>query len=294
MPTKQEQEQQQRVEAFQGMTQEEQISALFSGLDQVVASVASASTQDEQTHPYFVWRQEFKGIDRRTSLTPQQAFHETDLEKFERPEFVPSATGKLLYSNGVIADPETGEVLFKPGSVAPGSEAWLLKIQEEWTDKEANAWRKRLNKLGFVPTGGLAEEGGIAHDLLSALRLFHETRYANFGKVIPAAPRGEQTKQLAREAYDPLEVKTDARALLTEVFGDDPSDEEVKRATPHVMRAVRRALSSGATLEKARLRGEETLIEEIAHDPAVRKWQELEETDTALHDSFVNLFQVLS
>lgn len=283
-----------RMQEFQGMSSEEQIAGLFSMVDQLGAQLAQAQAAADIDHPYFTYRKEFQGINRSWAMTPQQAFHETDPEKFERPEYVPSATGKILYNNGVIADPTTGDVFFKPGSVAPGSEAWILKIQEEWTDKEANAWRKRLNNLGFVPEGGLAESGGMAHDLLAALRGFHQARYANFGKVLPAAPKTKETKALAREAYDPLEIKTDARLLLTEVFGDDPSDEEIERVTPHVMRAVRRALSSGKSMERAQTYGKEQIVQNIAADPAVRKWQELEETDTALHDSFVNLFQVLS
>lgn len=131
-------------------------------------------------------------------------------------------SGVIKYANGVFADPSTGEVVYpnaaygQPETV-PGSPEWLRKIQDSWDNKKANAWRKRLNKLGFIPQGGLEPKGGIAQDLLSALKMFHDSRYLNYSKVLPMFPGGR----------NPLSKQIDKVALKEEIkeWGQIPFEE---------------------------------------------------------------------
>lgn len=208
----------------------------------------------------------------------------------ERFEYVESATGKLLYKSGVIVDLVNGgaPIFQDPNDpTIQGSPAWLRRVQETWDENKVGVWRKRLANQGYE----IESKGGISQPFLNALRDYHWNRYFNYGKAVPVADR-PTFKEEARAVYTRHDAENDARATYIEVFGDDPRPEEVKRFADGYLGAVTKALRKGVSPERAAQRGEQAVIENVAQDPGVQKFLELEETDTALHDSFVNMFQV--
>ncbi len=117
-------------------------------------------------------------------------------------DFVSSPTGQILFPNGVIADPASGGVLFPHNDPeAEGSAAWLREIQDSWSDNQVAKWRKRLANYGYE----VAEEGGMAMDLVNALRDYHTTRYLNYGKPLKVAPHAGRSR--VRDTVDMAAVR---------------------------------------------------------------------------------------
>lgn len=264
----------------------EQAMATLAQLQNTVGQSAQAATD-----PYTAAITEFAGVP-RSAIGATQAMHETDPTKFERPEYVPSATGKLLFANDVIADPTTGDVFFAPGSTAPGSEAWILQIQETWSDKEANKWRKRLANQGYQ----VAPEGGMAHDLLTELRNYHKARYLNYGKVQPLVPKTADD-ELIRKSFD-LEALTAEVETWGDPIYEEPLDKDVARyyAKRNIALVIRLAkdhpewtaeqVQSGATLRTQK---------EFVKAPGVRgalRDAEEDEMDESLREDVVSVAQL--
>lgn len=131
-----------------------------------------------------------------------------------------SPTGQIRYVNGVIADPIGGTVVYPPGDPSvEGSEAWLRSIQDDWGEKQANTWRKRLSNQGYE----VAETGGWAMDLVNALRTYHQARYINYGKAIPLTPKDKASRAAQiRKQIDPVALKEEVKT-----WGQVPFDEDL-------------------------------------------------------------------
>lgn len=211
-----------------------------------------------------------------------------------------SHTGKIMYANGVIYDPEQG-VLAPPGKAVPGSREWLLKIQDEWNDKEADKWRKKLWDLGYVggETGLQAETGGMAHDLLSALSVFHTNRYANGGRVQRLAPtESVATRESIRESIDFKTLKNDVKAWGQVPFGEDLADEEADWLADQMVRKMVQLAKKHPTWTGEQLQaGAQTRVQErFTEQPQVAaliQEQEDQEVSYKIRDSIVGLDQLL-
>lgn len=247
---------------------EEQVAGLQQQVGSMFESLGTMAQQQEI--PYYKFRAEFSGIPRRkmvsraidksvggeaVSLAARGDFSMLtgpDVQKVPegvKEDYVVAPSGRLLYANGVIADPETGDVFYKPGSVVAGSPAWRLKVQEEWSDKEANAWRKRLLKFGYIPQGGLAEKGGVSHDLLAALSMYHKARYTNYGRALPiTAGQGEADAS----SIDKMALKQQIKTWGQVPFGEDLEDKETEWLSDRVIEVAQRlARKRGLTFGEA-------------------------------------------
>jgi hypothetical protein len=281
------------------MSLEEMVAELDKKVASIVGSMTAATTAevDPWTETYLA---EFAGLPRSSTqaLSPGEWMHETDPEKFvtERYEYIPSATGKLLYSNGVIADPETGEWTPPPGKAVPGTKAWWLGLQEKWSEKEANQWRKKLIALGFdqMVEGGISESGGLALDLYEGLRAYHGVRYTNYGQV--PKPRGDRlTRRDLRKSLDMVALKEDMKTMGSEFeleLSDSEADQLADRLLFHASRLAKNkdwdaeGIISGATTR---------VKKEFGELPGVQQVQELIEEDemnTEIEDSIVSISQL--
>lgn len=222
-----------------------------------------------------------------------------EFPKGEFKDYVTSPSGRIMFSNGVIADPSTGELLFPPVGVGrvdpsevPGSPEWLLKVQKQWTDEKANTWRQRLSEQGYE----VAKKGGIAYDLLDALRSYHTNRYLNFGKPIPLTPR-ETRKSLRRQIdFQSLkeEVKSWGEVLWSESLDDVSADFFADRTLDVAVRLMKeKGWSSDQAIAGAGLRVQKEFIKTPGVKGALRDAEELE-GDTTLRDQMASLSQVVS
>lgn len=145
-------------------------------------------------------------------------------------------TGWIRMPNGVFANPTLGQVLFPTPaegfdpSEIPGSEQWLRSIQDTWSETQFDTWRKRLIRLGYdtLVTGGIAEKGGKALDIIEGLRQYHFMRYLNGGKAIPATPVNQKTREAMREQIDFVSLKERVKPWGTAVFGEDLDDDSAE------------------------------------------------------------------
>lgn len=205
-----------------------------------------------------------------------------------------TATGAQEFEGGVIVDFASGTVAFPPNDASlMGSPAWMAQIPR-WSDEQKQTWAKTLKQNGYIDS--------LKVDLVTftdAMALYHKNRYLYGGgePVDVSAGKAGITKDDFGGILDPAVVDTQVIAYHKEIYGanDEPSAEELKRGREFLTRTAMRiarnrdlAPADAADVAKARLQ------ERVLADPVTRKWQELEETDTSLHDSFVNLFQVLS
>lgn len=206
-----------------------------------------------------------------------------------------SASGKVMYDNGAIYDPATGQTLYPPNPTLaagiPGSEAWIQDIQDRWSEEKADEWRKKLWDQGYQAAGLQAETGGWGHDLLAALRAYHNNRYANNGKVQPLAPGAGDIG--TREA---IRKQTDFKALVNEAksWGDaielDLSDDEAESLADRLMRKrfvlarehpewTMDQIASGASM-----RVQEEFVDAPGVKGAIRDAEEDELDDSLLND----------
>jgi hypothetical protein len=206
-------------------------------------------------------------------------------------------TGWMQYANGVLVDPSVplgaaGGVYFQPGSTAPGSQAWLLNVQQSWGPERVKEWRKKLADLGYLSS---AKGKGIDVTFINALRTYHEVRYQNGGTPVAAdLAGGAGTDEYNLTAHDfQTQIRNDVREQWRSVFGHDPSDSELQDWTRFVTRSSLKAQRSltkrgvpGATAGGlAATEAEEKLVEQLQTSPQAVVMQERYQENTALRDA---------
>lgn len=213
-----------------------------------------------------------------------------------------SATGKVLYANGVIYDPETKQTLYPPdqnlAADVPGADAWAAKVQDEWTTEQAEKWRQKLWDQGYQGAGLLqSESGGWGLDLVNALKEYHYNRYANFGKVQPITPQSAVGADITRESFDPLVLKEEVKG-----WGDVPFNKPLDGKTSEYF--ADRVIDLAMRLQKehpewtaeqiqtgASMRAQKEFVKTPGVKGAIRDAEE-DEMDDTLRDSVVSLSQV--
>jgi hypothetical protein len=264
--------------------------------------------------------QEFNGIPRRATDTLGEvteavsavaAFREPSpaASKGGRLPFIESPTGKILYENGAIYDPETERTLYPPDSRAQvsiqGSNAWLRDIQERWSQEKVEAWRKRLWAQGY--TGGTAtgvillqsETGGWGVDLVNALREYHADRYANYGKAIPLTPSiPDSGARSIRRTFDKRALKEETKTWGLEAFGEDLDDNEAEFFADRILDVAQRLAkkhgkewSVDQIQQGAALRVQEQFVKDPAVADALEEMEELE-GDTTIRNSLISISQL--
>lgn len=219
----------------------------------------------------------------------------------EKLPFVESATGKIMYDNGAIYDPASGRTLYPPDSktqaTIQGSNAWLRDVQDRWSDDKVAEWRKKLANQGYQ----VVEKGGWGKDLVDALALYHDTRYANFGKAIPLAPgakAGGEGAVSIRETFDKKALKQQTKGWGYDVFGEDLDDDEAEFFADRILdvaQKLARKHKGEWTTEQIHAGAEMRVQKEFAKDPAVSDaLEEAEELegDTAIRDSIISVSQL--
>lgn len=203
-----------------------------------------------------------------------------------------SPTGAVEYEGGVFV--QDGTVYFPPNDPGlMGSPAWMAQIPR-WSDERAQNWAKTLKQMGYLESTKVD-----LVTLTDALNDYHTNRYLYGGGKPVDLTVGAQGVSRADFGgiLDPAVLDTKVRDYHQLIFGanDEPSAEELKRgreflAETALQLARNKDLAPFDAADVAGARAQRRFLNE----PATRKWQELEETDMSLHDSFVNLFQVLS
>lgn len=220
-----------------------------------------------------------------TELSPEVRAH----QRFAAPV---SPTGAQEFPGGVIVDFATQTVAFPPNDASlMGSPAWMAQIPR-WSDEQKQEWARTLKQNGYIDS--------LKVDLVTftdAMALYHKNRFLYGGgqPVDLSVGAKKTTKAEFGGLLDPAVLNSELRPILLELFGDEPSEEELKRFrepfTRIAMKLVRTqdmVPADAASVASARIQ------ERIMQDPGTQKWLEKEETSSGLHDSFVNLFQVLS
>lgn len=207
--------------------------------------------------------------------------------------------GWLLYPNGVIVT--DSEVLYPtqahgvdPAEIA-GSQAWAQKIQDTWSDEKANQWRKTLAGQGY----DVATSGGMAHDLLTALGQYHQTRYANGGRVIPLSPGGTQPGELKiKDVVDPVALREEVKSWGQVPFEEDLDDDTADYFANAVMETARRLMKekgwdASRAVEGAGVRVQKKFLKDENVAGAIEDAED-DEMDESLRESIVSIAQVAS
>lgn len=203
-----------------------------------------------------------------------------------------SATGAIEYPGGVFV--QDGQVFFPPTDASiMGSPAWMQQIPT-WDAAKKETWAKTLKKMGYLDSTEV--------DLVTftdALALYNKNRYLYGGgkPVDLSAGNAGVTKKDFGGILDPAVLDTEVRSYHQEIYGanDEPSPEELKRGREFLEKnALRIARKQGLDPADAANVASARAQRKFRNDPATQRWQEMEETDTSLHDSFVSLFQALS
>lgn len=204
---------------------------------------------------------------------------------------VQSATGAIEYPGGVFV--QDGQVYFPPTDASiMGSPAWMAQIPK-WDDAKKQQWAKTLKQMGYIDSAKV--------DLVTftdALTKYHSNRFIyGGGAPVDLSVGGAKVDKAAFGGLlDPAVLNSEVRTWHQAVYGanDEPSDEELKRGRRQLSRLAMRFANKGMDPSSAASVASARAQERFTNDPATQKWQDMEETDTSLHDSFVNLFQALS
>jgi hypothetical protein len=265
----------------------EALSSLQQGLSQQTAGAATA---------YDSWRAEFGVMPGVVPYLPGKG-----PAPVGDKGYTTSPTGKILYANGVIADPTTGTVEF--GALAndatiEGSPAWLAAVQdkgEEW----ANDWRKTLWDQGYQGADLLqSETGGMAQDLIAALRTYHTARYSNFGKVQPVMPTSDQsTREAIRKSFDFQAEVEEAKSWGQVPFGEDLDPNTAEFFAERVITRAQQLAKKHPewSMEQIQAGATTRVQKEFVKDPSVKgalKDAEREEMDDSLRQSIVSISQL--
>lgn len=166
--------------------------------------------------------------------------------------------GWLLYPNGVIVTDSgvlypTSAHGFDPEEIV-GSKAWGEKIQDTWDDEKANEWRAKLWEQGYTGADGLqSEKGGMAYDLINALKAYHANRYGNGGRVLPLAPKGAAGGELKiKDIVDPVALREEVKSWGQVPFEEDLDPDTAEYFANQVLEVARRLMKDkGWTADRA-------------------------------------------
>ena len=206
--------------------------------------------------------------------------------------YIVSDEGAIQFKNGVIANPDTGELFYPPGESVKGSSTWLREIQDKWSQDKINNARAMLIDNGYGEQFSIGPKGGFDQNLLMALSEFHKARYLNFGKPVPLTTMGEERARLGEIISKP-EIRNEVRAWFREGFGDDPSDAELEWAVKGMQRIFRKQQKKGVEPERAAGIAGARMQEKFFENPQVKYLRDSDEENTEARDSLIQIGQAM-
>lgn len=235
-------------------------------------------------------------LGRLEGMEPQQIFGKPD------PFRISDETDFMQFRNGVLVTPD-GEVLYEPGSSAPGSMRWRMGLSE-WAPDKVAEWKKKLAELGYM-TAEEAKVKGVDTVFLDRMQAYHNARYLNGGK--PVAGDLAATAASAAEKPKPVDlndfasqIRNDVREQYERIYGVRPTDGETELWSSYIikqgMQMQRRNIGKydSPMTESAATEAEEQFIEKLEKTPGARFLRESEEENTELRDTFERMAQVTS
>jgi hypothetical protein len=202
-------------------------------------------------------------------------------------------SGDLIrFKNGVVVDSASGQVLFEPGSVTPGSPAWMIKVPTGWSDEKVAEWRERLYNLGY----DVEKKGGADQGFLAALQAYHISRYQNGGQVIPLQAGGAGAREEKAKLVDVRDemgatIRNTVRETYRRIYGTDPTDGEIEAFSGTIfdtaMQLQRqfRSKYGDPNVSAAVQESTERQVEKLEGSPSAVMLRESDEENTRLRDA---------
>lgn len=201
------------------------------------------------------------------------------------------STGRVLFDNGVVYDPATGQVSFPPGKKVPGSEDWRREVID-WDKKRVQKWRSTLNNLGY----GVAEKGGVDQPFIAALQRYHTDRYSNYGRIVPAESQVGR-RQEARQAIDRVQLAVEAEGWVNQAYGREASESETEFWADKFMQKFLDLVDKGVDPSQAAQGATTRVQKQITGTPeGVASQEQLEtlEEKTTIRDHLFSIGQLAS
>lgn len=223
------------------------------------------------------------------------------------PQYITTDDGWIRLPNGVLANPETQAVIYPPRGIGAdpatieGSEQWLRAIQETWSDKKFNNWRSKLISMGYdtMVTGGIAEKGGAALDVIDGMRAFFKIKYLNGGKPIAAAPVDQATREQVRSQVDYQALKERVKTWGEVPFGEQLDPATADYFADQIVREMTQLARKHPTwtLEQVSSGADMRVQKDFLKTPGVKSSvreaeREEDEMSTRIEDTFVSIAQL--
>lgn len=196
--------------------------------------------------------------------------------------------GVFFYRNGVIADPNTGDVFMPPDAGFAGSPSWLVKAQN-WDQDKVENWRAQLYDQGYA----VGKKGAWDQSLTVATRSYYESKYLNGGNIVPYSSTPGGTGATGSPPVDlsvlSATIQNQVQAQYQSVFGQDPTPAELKSWTSFVVNTgmqlqkggPRKALDPSMALGEAEARAAKRIVNDPTAQASISHAQE----NTRLHDA---------
>ena len=211
-------------------------------------------------------------------------------------------TGWIIYRNGVLFDPSTGQVTIDPTSHVPGSPLWLQGVQS-WSGEQVSSWRKKLYEYGYL-SEEQSKGTGVDQVFLTGLQQYHYSRYQNFGRAIPydlSLTRGGVGEITVTAKDFQNQIRNDVKAQFLRIFGEEPSDAELESWTRFVTQKSidlqrffvrRRDVSPETALSYSSSEAEEAMVSRLESSPTAEYAEDRYQENTSLRDAITQAVQV--
>lgn len=198
-------------------------------------------------------------------------------------------SGVFYFRNGVIADPNTGNVYYPSKDSIAGSPIWMVDAQKNWSLDKVNQWRSQLREVGY----DVAKSGAWDSTLNAATQDYYKNKYLNGGNVLPLAPGAPGAKPERPPAFDLHQMNATIQNQVVQqfqsVYGQDPTDEELKSWTNRIIQigmSLQRGgdatrMTPDAALSEAEARAARSIVHSPEGEAAIAHADE----NTTLHDA---------
>jgi hypothetical protein len=200
----------------------------------------------------------------------------------------------VIFRNGAVAFPETGQVVYPLDGSVPGSRTWVSTAEKTWSEEQTLAWRQQLYQLGYSVT----KKGGWDQPLIDATLEYYKQKYLNLGEVVPTgmgAGGASPTSQPVNPHRFVGAVQGEIFNQFRSVYGQDPSPDELQSWTQFVMRMSKK-LQRGPLAQRMSIGGAVSEAEarmgvKLYQSPEASFLRNRQEENTSLHDALTTAIQ---